>query len=157
MVRDPKNNFREVKQMSDTTVELKVDVEVLKNQVLTIAQLCGKMDSVIEKLVDNHDRMVNQIYNDMEKRKADTNADIKELHSRITTISREVADKVELTERRIMDEIKSLREDIAEHNKKEDDDLKAIKQWKWMVVGGVIVLAWLISNLNLAALSKVFN
>ena len=157
MVRDPKNNFREVKQMSDATVELKVDVEVLKNQVLTITQLCGKMDSVIEKLVDNHDRMVNQIYNDMEKRKADTNNDIKELHSRITTISREVADKVELTERRIMEEIKSLREDIAEHNKKEDDDLKAIKQWKWMVVGGVVVLAWLISNLNLAALSKIFN
>ena len=143
--------------MTTDAVELKVDVEVLKNQVLTITQLCGKMDSVIEKLVDNHDRMVNQIYTDMEKRKADTNADIKELHSRITTISREVADKVELTERRIMDEIKSLREDIAEHNKKEDDDLKAIKQWKWMVVGGVIVLAWLISNLNLAALSKVFN
>ena len=143
--------------MSDPTVVLKVDVEVLKNQVLTITQLCGKMDSVIEKLVDNHDRMVNQIYTDMEKRKADTNNDIKELHSRITTISREVADKVELTERRIMDEIKSLREDIAEHNKKEDDDLRKILQWKWMVAGGVVVLAWVISNVNLAALSKVFN
>ena len=143
--------------MAADAVELKVDVEVLKNQVLTITQLCGKMDSVIEKLVDNHDRMVNQIYTDMEKRKADTNADIKELHSRITTISREVADKVELTERRIMDEIKSLREDIAEHNKKEDDDLKKILQWKWMVAGGVIVMAWVISNVNLAALSKVFN
>jgi acetate kinase len=143
--------------MTTDAVEIKVDVEVLKNQVLTITQLCGKMDSVIEKLVDNHDRMVNQIYTDMEKRKADTNADIKELHSRITTISREVADKVELTERRIMDEIKSLREDIAEHNKKEDDDLKKILQWKWMVAGGVVVLAWVISNVNLAALSKVFN
>jgi hypothetical protein len=143
--------------MATDAVEIKVDVEVLKNQVLTITQLCGKMDSVIEKLVDNHDRMVNQIYTDMEKRKADTNADIKELHSRITTISREVADKVELTERRIMDEIKSLREDIAEHNKKEDDDLKKILQWKWMVAGGVIVLAWVISNVNLTALSKLFN
>ena len=143
--------------MAADAVELKVDVEVLKNQVLTITQLCGKMDSVIEKLVDNHDRMVNQIYTDMEKRKADTNADIKELHSRITTISREVADKVELTERRIMEEIKSLREDIAEHNKKEDDDLRKILQWKWMVAGGVVVLAWVISNVNLAALSKVFN
>lgn len=138
-------------------VEIKVDVEVLKNQVLTITQLCGKMDSVIEKLVDNHDRMVNQIYNDMEKRKADTNADIKELHSRITTISREVADKVELTERRIMEEIKSLRDEIAKHNKKEDEDLKKILQWKWMVAGGVIVLAWVISNVNLTALSKLFN
>ena len=143
--------------MSTDSVELKVDVEVLKNQILTITQLCGKMDSVIEKLVDNHDRMVNQIYTDMEKRKADTNNDIKELHSRITTISREVSDKVELTERRIMDEIKSLREDIAEHNKKEDDDLRKILQWKWMVAGGVVVLAWVISNVNLAALSKVFN
>lgn len=143
--------------MATEAIDLKVDVEVLKNQILTITQLCGKMDSVIEKLVDNHDRMVNQIYTDMEKRKADTNADIKELHSRITTISREVADKVELTERRIMDEIKSLREDIAEHNKKEDDDLKKILQWKWMVAGGVIVMAWVISNVNLAALSKVFN
>jgi acetate kinase len=143
--------------MATDAVEIKVDVEVLKNQVLTITQLCGKMDSVIEKLVDNHDRMVNQIYTDMEKRKADTNADIKELHSRITTISREVADKVELTERRIMDEIKSLREDIAEHNKKEDDDLRKILQWKWMVAGGVIVMAWVISNVNLATLSKVFN
>ena len=157
MVRDPKNNFREVEQMSDATVELKVDVEVLKNQVLTITQLCGKMDSVIEKLVDNHDRMVNQIYNDMEKRKNDTNTDVKELHSRITTISREVSDKVELTERRIMDEIKSLREDIAEHNKKEDNDLRKILQWKWMVAGGMVVLAWVISNVNLTALSKVFN
>ena len=156
MVRDSKNNFREVKQMSDT-VELKVDVEVLKNQVLTIAQLCGKMDSVIEKLVDNHDRMVNQIYNDMEKRKNDTNTDIKELHSRITTISREVSDKVELTERRIMDEIKFLREDIAEQNKKKENDLQKILQWKWMVAGDMVVLAWVISNVNLTALSKIFN
>ena len=157
MVRDPKNNFREVKQMSDATIELKVDVEVLKNQILTITQLCGKMDSVIEKLVDNHDRMVNQIYNDMEKRKNDTNTDIKELHSRITTISREVSDKVELTERRIMEEIKSLRDDIAEQNKKKENELQKIIQWIWMVGGGMVVLAWVISNVNLAALSKIFN
>ena len=143
--------------MSTDLVELKVDVEVLKNQILTITQLCGKMDSVIEKLVDNHDRMVNQIYTDMEKRKADTNADIKELHSRITTISREVADKVELTERRIMDEIKSLREDIAEHNKKEDNELRKIMEWKWMAAGAIVVLAWIMSNIKIDAVSKLFG
>jgi len=157
MVRDSKNNFREVKQMSDSTVELKVDVEVLKNQVLTITQLCSKMDSLIEKLVDNHDRMVNQIYDDMEKRKADTNTDIKELHSRITTISREVSDKVELTERRIMDEIKALREEIQEHNRKEDNELRKIMEWKWMAAGAIVVLAWIMSNIKIDAVSKLFG
>jgi gas vesicle protein len=157
MVRDSKNNFREAKQMSDVTVELKVDVEVLKTQLLTIAQLCGKMDSVIEKLVDNHDRMVNQIYNDMEKRKTDTNTDIKELHSRITTISREVSDKVELTERRIMDEIKALREEIQEHNRKEDNELRKIMEWKWMAAGAIVVLAWIMSNIKIDAVSKLFG
>ncbi len=138
-------------------VELKIDVEVLKEKVDNITQLCGKMDQVIEKLVDNHDRMVAQIYNDMEKRKQDTVTDIKELHSRITTVDRNLTDKLELTERRIMDEIKSLRATIDQHNKKEDEDLKKIFQWKWMVAGGVIVLAWIISNINLSVLAKLFG
>ena len=138
-------------------VEIKVDVEVLKNQILTLTQLCGKIDSVIEKLVDNHDRMVNQIYNDMEKRKSDTNADIKELHSRITTISRDVSDKVELTERRIMDEIKALREEIQEHNRKEDNELRKIMEWKWMAAGAIVVLAWIFSNIKIEHISKIFG
>ena len=143
--------------MEDSTVSLRVDVEVLKTQVSNITQLCQKMDTIIEKLVDNHDRMVNQIYNDMNKREDDTGQDIKELHSRITTVDRNLSDKIELTERRIMDEIKSLHSTINEHNKKEDDDLKKILQWKWMVAGGVVVLAWIISNVKLEALLALFS
>lgn len=143
--------------MPDIAVELKIDVEVLKEKVENITHLCTKMDQVIEKLVDNHDRIVTQIYNDMEQRKRDTVEDVKELHSRITTVDRNLSDKIELTERRIMDEIKSLRHTIDEHNKKEDDDLKKIFQWKWMIAGGVVVLAWLISNVNMTVLAKLFG
>jgi vacuolar-type H+-ATPase subunit I/STV1 len=136
-------------------INLKVDVEVLKQQITNITQLCGKMDKVIEKLVDNHDRIVNQIYNDMQKREDEKNEDVKELHSRITTISRELSDKVELTERRIMDEIKSLRNDITTHNLKEDKELKKILEWKWMAAGGIIVLTWLLSNIKWEQLAKI--
>lgn len=142
--------------MGNDVVDLKVDVEVLKTQVSTITQLCDKMDKVIEKLVDTHDRITNQIYSDMEKRKSDTVADIKELHSRITTVDRNLSDKIELTERRIMDEIKNLRDDIESHNKKEDGELKKILEWKWMAAGGIVVLAWIISNIKVEALAKLF-
>ena len=144
--------------MSDQElVELKVDVGVLKTQVSTITVLCDKMDKVIEKIAGTHEKIVEQIYTDMRKREDEKDADVKELHSRITTISRELSDKVELTERRIMDEIKCLRNDIAEHNKKEDSELKKILEWKWMAAGGIVVLAWLFSHINLDMLGKLFN
>ena len=141
----------------DGDVALKVEVGILKEKVNTIADLCEKMDRVIEKLADNNTNMVNQIYKDMDKRKEDTVSDIKELHSRITTTDRNLSDKIELTERRIMDEIKSLRDHITEHNQKEDDDLKSLMQWKWMVAGGVVVVAWIISNIKLDYLAKLFG
>ena len=143
--------------MPDNSVEVKIDVEVLKEKVEHITHLCSKMDQIIEKLVDNQDRIVTQIYNDMEQRKRDTVEDVKELHSRITTVDRNLSDKIELTERRIMDEIKSLRHAMDAHNKKEDEDLKKISQWKWMIAGGVVVLAWVISNVNMTVLAKLFG
>ena len=139
-------------------IEIKVDVGILKNQVAMLTQLCNKMDAVIDRLMENQTKMSDDIYDDMEKKKQDTVADIKELHSRITTVDRNLSDKIELTERRIMEEIKSLRTDIAEHNQKEDNELKKILEWKWAAAGGIIVLAWLLSHVNiLASLGKVFG
>jgi uncharacterized protein YfbU (UPF0304 family) len=139
------------------SVQMKVDVGILKTQVASLTQLCDKMDKVIEKLMDNQDKNINQIYSDMDKRKNDTVMDIKELHSRITTVDRNLSDKIELTERRIMEEFKSLREHIEEHNKKEDGEIKKILEWKWMAAGGIVALAWLISNVNLDMISRMFK
>ena len=138
-------------------ISLKVDVSVLKEKVTTLTLLCDKMDRVIEKLADNQLDLAGQIYQDMDKRKEQTVSDIKELHSRITTTDRNLSDKIELTERRIMDEIKSLRECIDAHNTKEAEDMKMLSHWKWMVVGGVIAVSWLITNVKLETLGKLFG
>jgi hemerythrin superfamily protein len=138
-------------------IEMKVDVGVLKQQVLTLTQLCNKMDAVIEKLSDNQNKMNEDIYEDMEKKKTETVSDIKELHSRITTVDRNLSDKIELTERRIMEEIRDLRKHITDHNAKEDGDIKKILEWKWMAAGGIVVLAWLLSNVNLTTLGNLFK
>ena len=136
-------------------VDVKIDVGVLKQQVQFLSQLCDKMDKVIDKFVDNQDRMTNQIYTDMEKRREDTINDIKELHSRITTVDRNLSDKLELTERRIKEEITNLQKQIAEHNKKEDSELKKILEWKWAAAGGIVVLVWLLSNIKFDTLIKL--
>jgi len=133
--------------------DLKVDVGVLKTQVLTLSSLCNKMDTIIEKLVQQHERHIEKVYVDMNTRKVETEADIKELHSRIDT----VLDKLQDSERRITSELKSLREEMTVHNKQERDTLNKILQWKWMVAGGVIAISWLLSRTNLDTLGNIIK
>jgi hypothetical protein len=92
------------------------------------------------------------------EKKQDENTDnMKELHSRITTVDRNLSDKLELTERRIMDEIKSLRQEINDHNQREDDQIRKILEWKWMAAGGIIAVAWLLSHIKFDIISKIFG
>ena len=133
--------------------DLKVDVGVLKTQVLTLSSLCNKMDTIIEKLVQQHERHIEKVYVDMNTRKVETEADIKELHLRIDT----VLDKLQDSERRITSELKSLREEMTVHNKQERDTLNKILQWKWMVAGGVIAISWLLSRTNLDTLGNIIK
>ena len=124
--------------------ELKVDVGVLKAQTNVLSQLCEKMDKVIEKLVENQDRHINQVYQEMDKKRIETDADISELHDRIDT----VLEKVQDTERRMLEGIHELRTEVNNNNKAEKEKLDKLLEWRWMIGGGIIAVSWLISHFN---------
>lgn len=132
---------------------VKVDVGVLKTQVLTLSALCNKMDTVIEKLMDQHDRHIAKVYTDMDARRMEKDQEIKEINARIDTM----LDKIQKSELRIMDKIDSLKEDMQEHNIKEKEALDKLLQWKWMVAGGIVVLSWLISHVDFNILDKLIK
>ena len=143
--------------MAENLQDVRIDVELLKKDVVNITALCQKMDVVIDKILEQQDRYLSQIYVDMENQEKEVKNDIKELHSRITTVYRDLGDKIELTERRLLEELKDLRTQITEHNKKEDSDLQKILNWKWMLLGGVVAVSWIISHVNLDVLSKLLK
>lgn len=132
-------------------VDVKIDVGVLKTQVLTLSSLCNKMDQVIEKLVDQHDRHIAKVYADMDQRRLETEKDIKEIHERIDT----VLDKMEDSNGKIMEEFKSLRKEMSIHNQKEKETLDKLLEWKWMAAGGIIVLSYLLSHINLDTILRI--
>ena len=109
--------------------DLKVDVGVLKSQVSTLTTLCGKMDQVIEKLVDQHDRHLVKVYENIDQRRKETDMDIKELHERIDV----VLDKVQISEKTLLEEIQKLRADMQEHNTRDRQNIEQLLQWKWMI------------------------
>ena len=86
----------------------------------------------------------------MDNRRIETDADVKEIHDRIDA----VLDKVQDSERRIMEEMKSMKKCLNEHSESSRIQLEKINQWKWSIAGGILVLSWLISHSNLDTIVK---
>jgi septation ring formation regulator EzrA len=97
--------------------------------------------------------------------------DIKELHSRITTGNREIIEKIDAMETRLdekstaaaknaKDQHDSIKKDVLEEmktmTKTLDNDINKVssrvdilERWRWMIVGGAIVLGYVLGNTNI--------
>ena len=93
-------------------------------------------------------------------------SDVKEIHSRITTGNREIIDKIDAMECKLEDRMKSGAEASASQHsaievnlkadiKKINDRVDILERWRFMIVGGAIVLGYLLSHLEL--FSKIFK
>ena len=130
------------------TTELKVDVEVLKTQVSTLTKLCEKMDKVIEKLVDHQGVLINQIYDDMDRRKQDSDEDIKDLYEKVNNLSKELTDRIEKSEDKLMDKLSEVYNRISLHADSEEKIINVITKYKWPFLVTVIVISWLTSHVG---------
>lgn len=92
--------------------------------------------------------------------------DVKDLHSRITTGNREILEKIDAMESKIETRMKATAEastkqhaDIEVNLKKDIKDINTrvdvLERWRWMIVGGAIVLGYLVSHLEV--FSKIFK
>jgi hypothetical protein len=139
--------------MADDISEIKVDVGVLKTQVLTLSALCNKMDQVIEKLVDQHDRHINKVYDTMDNQRKETNTDVADVHGRIDV----VLEKLQESEIRIMAEIKDLKQTMGEHVEASKSQYEKLNQWKWTLAGGIVVITWLLSHSSFDTILKLLR
>lgn len=86
---------------------------------------------------------------------ADVKQDIKDLHSRITTGNREIMDKLDEK----IDALAKADKEQHEALRKTMDNVKSrvdiLERWRWMIVGGAIVLGYLIGHMEM--LTKVIK
>ena len=88
--------------------------------------------------------------------------DIKEIHSRITTGNREIMDKIDDLDQRIEERMTKSTAVAKKHHdevlaeiqkdiKEVADRVAVLEKWKWMVIGGAIVIGYSVGNLDLMA------
>ena len=141
-----------------------IEIELLKKDVNIITALCEKFDTTIDKMQEiasNLSRMISlqeqrmemqekttkEMESVLEMRRVEHNNDIKELHSRITTVNKDLTTKIDETEKRILDEIHLLGNELSKDNDKIGKRIFDIETWKWMVMGGIFVVGWIASKM----------
>jgi|TARA_B100001540_G_scaffold183362_1_gene161696 DNA repair exonuclease SbcCD ATPase subunit len=130
--------------------QLATDLQVLKNEVDQVASVNTKLDSAIDKLTDisgsiksmlavHEEKLSKQeeidkaIFNLIENRRVEFDTNYKELHARINKIHKELTDEIEMSEKRLMCEIKTLNSNL-------DGRIGVFEKYRWIIIGAAIVL-----------------
>jgi dsDNA-specific endonuclease/ATPase MutS2 len=146
--------------------DLKIDVELLKKDVTMISNLCSKFDTTIDKMqeiasnlsrivslqeqrIEVQEKITQEVQSVLEKRRLEHVEDTKELHSRITTVNRELTQKIDESEKRILAELHSMRTELMAEKTSFADRLSKIEIWKYTVVGALMIVSWLAAKIDI--------
>lgn len=132
----------------------KLEIELLKRDVNMITKLCEKFDITIDKMqqvaqdiskivylqekkFEMQEQLNKEVDQVLEKQSKEHTADIKELN-----------DRIEKTENVILNEIKTLRNDIEDINSALNKKIEELNIWRYTVMGGVALVVFVISNFS---------
>ena len=141
--------------MSDID-NLKTDIALLKKDAKTGELIHQRLEQTLEKLSDcavslkgilaqqetklqRAEQTDDDIFITLESRRKEWDNDLKELHSRITTNSRELREHQVQSENKMLSEIRGVRTQLSER-------VGVLEKWRWLIIGGSIILGLMMSN-----------
>jgi len=156
----------EDKQVSTQELNaVKLKLGLLEKDVQMTGQLLEKVSESIEKIQEMNLNLVKMLSNheqrhtQHEKVENELKEDIKELHSRISTQSRQLNERIDQFEHHVTSRLDDIKTDLLQHKKQEfpedkhknslSDKLEKLNEWRWMVVGALVLAAWVIGELDL--------
>ena len=136
--------------------KLKTQVALLEKDAESGALIHQRLEIAIEKLTDitislkgmlvqqetklaKAEETDNDIFITLESRRKEWDNDLKELHSRITTNSRELREHQIQSENKMLNELRNIRNQL-------DNRVAVLEKWRWIIVGGSIIVGLMMSN-----------
>ena len=140
--------------MPDNT-DIKVDIESLRKDIENVNTIHNRLDTAIDRLTDVSTSIKSMLAVHEEKIARQEKIDeiifdkLKDRADEISDVYRELKKDVEMSEKRLLIEIKSLKNDIGAR-------VGVLERYKWLIIGGAIVIGWIMSK-NLMPLIHMMN
>ena len=147
-----------------TVKSLETEVALVRQDVSQIGQLFSKLETALDKITDVsnnisqilavHEQRLQDGEKEFEMLRSDMNNaenkfddEVKDLHSRLTSNTREIESKMSKEIDKVLDSIKDLKEHLINKNDKIEERLTALERWRWILVGAVLVGAMIVPEL----------
>jgi len=114
---------------------LEVAIEKLSDIGVSCKQMLSQQQTRLERAEQTDD----DIFITLESRRKEWDKDLKELHSRITTNSRELREHQVQSENKMLDELRAMRTQLSER-------VGVLEKWRWIIIGGSIIVGLMMSN-----------
>ena len=130
--------------MPDQT-EIKVDIESLKKDIENINNIQGRLDTAIDKLTDVSTSIKSMLAVHEEKIQRQEQVDdiifrkLKERDSEVDDIFRDLQREMDQVEKRLLNEIRSLRNDLTGR-------VGVLEKYRWIIIGGFLAVGWVLSK-----------
>ena len=114
---------------------LEIAIDKLSEIVISCKQMLAQQEQKLQKAEQTDD----DIFITLESRRKEWDNDLKELHSRITTNSRELRESQYNSENKLLNEIRAVRVQLSER-------VGVLEKWRWLIIGGSIIVGLMMSN-----------
>ncbi|MDA9761394.1 hypothetical protein N9C63_00535 [bacterium] len=127
------------------TTDLKIDIESLRKDIEQINGIHGRLDTAIDRLTDVSSSIKSMLAVHEEKIQRQEKIDevifdkLKDRAEEISDVYRELKKDIELTEKRVLIEIKSLKNDIGSR-------VGMLEKYRHIIIGGAIVAGFILSK-----------
>ena len=114
---------------------LEIAIDKLSEIVISCKQMLAQQEQKLTRAEQTDD----DIFITLESRRKEWDNDLKELHSRITTNTRELRDNQYHLEAKLLNEIRMVRTQLSER-------VGVLEKWRWLIIGGSIIIGLMMSN-----------
>ena len=128
-------------ELNKTVTELAVLQNVVYKIDNTVAEI-AKASTEVSRLLIVHDNRLNNLENNNKE----TNTDVKDLYKKMEETTKEIVDKLDDMESRIENKLKEHEEKSNEYKDAISDRISALETWRWLVIGGAIVVGYLLDH-----------
>ena len=136
--------------------DMKLKIGLMEKDISQTNILCERLSHSIEKIQELNQNLLQMItlhdqkHQQHDKAESEIKGDIRDLHDRIDQVERHISQRID-----------DLRADLMQHKQRDrfmiGDVTSQVEKWKWMILGAVLTLGFLLGKIEMGTLLSLIK